>query len=178
MTPYQRALEIITSNHEEAFINSLLDKLKESGFLYHPTLQFSILMLIFRHRPKRIGEKFGRIYDAIMQWNLPTWTNEPFRSAFIEQFELYIRDMRKAIDLCPQADTADEKLRVESILKALALQLCIADPDNFQHYNRNRSLYYRYVSLLRPSSSDILLDKAFRALGGYYVPLRHKAITR
>ncbi len=168
MTPYQRALEIITSNHEEAFINSLLDKLKESGFLYHPTLQFSILMLIFRHQPKRIGEKFGRIYDAIMQWNLPTWTNEPFRSAFIEQFELYIRDMRKAIDLCPQADTADEKLRVESILKALALQLCIADPDNFQHYNRNRSLYYRYVSLLRPSSSDILLDKAFRALGGYY----------
>lgn len=168
MTPYQRALEIITSNHEVAFINGLLDKLKESGFIYHPTLQFSILMLIFRNQPKRVGEMFGRIYDAIMQWNLPTWTNEPFRSAFIEQFELYIRDMRKAIDLCPQADTVDEKQRVESILKALALQLCIADSDSFTHYNRNRSLFYRYVSLLRPADSDILLDKAFHALNGVY----------
>lgn len=168
MTPYQRALEISTSNREVAFINGLLDKLKESGFLYHPTLQFSILMLIFRNQPKRVGEMFGRIYDAIMQWNLPTWTNEPFRSAFIEQFELYIRDMRKTIDLCPQADTADEKHHVESILKALALQLCIANPASFSHYNRNRSLFYRYVSLLRPSDSDILLDKAFHALNGNY----------
>lgn len=166
MQPYKKALEIITEGHEENFIRGLLDKLKESGFLYHPTLQFAILMLIFRHQPKRIGEMFGRIYDAIMQWNLPTWTNEPFRSAFIEQFELYIREMRKAIDLCPQADTAEEKLRVESTLKALALQLCIANPENFPHYNRNRSLFYRYISLLRPSSSDILLDKAFRALSG------------
>ncbi|MDE6130508.1 MAG: hypothetical protein K2F74_02845, partial [Muribaculaceae bacterium] len=170
MTPYLRALEIITEKREDDFIRGLLDKLKESGFIYHPTLQFAILMLIFRHRPKRVGEMFGRIYDAIMQWSLQTWTHEPFRSAFIEQFELYIREMRKAIDLCPQADTAEEKLRVESTLKALALQLCIAEPDNFPHYNRNRSLFYRYVSLLRPSSSDVLLDKAFRALHGDYSP--------
>ncbi|MDE6097976.1 MAG: hypothetical protein K2G24_03720, partial [Muribaculaceae bacterium] len=168
MAPYQQATDIIKNRREGNFINGLLDKLKESGFLYHPTLQFTILMLIFRQQPRRVGEMFGRIYDAIVQWNLPTWTNEPFRSAFIEQFELYIREMRRAIDLCPQADTSYDKLRIESTLKALALQLCIADPASFPHYNRNRSLFYRYISLLRPANSDILLNKAFRALNGDY----------
>lgn len=168
LIPYRQALKIIHEGKEEIFIADLLGKLEKSGFLYHPTNQFTILMLIFRKQPERVGQLFGRIYDVLMEWNLETWTNEPFRSAFVEQFELYINEMRRTIDVCPQADTAQEKARVENMLKALALQQCIAASDTFANYSRNRSLYYRYISLLRPSSADILIDKAFHALDGHF----------
>lgn len=170
LLPCLRALDIIVEGNEKKFISNLLDKLRKSGFLYHPTLQFTILMLIFRHRPEHVGELLGRIYDVIMEWNLPTWTNEPFRSAFVEQFELYIKEMRRTIDQCPQADTPAEKTNIENMLKALALQQCIADPDQFPHYNRNRSLFYRYVSLLRPANAGLLIDKSFDALAGDFSP--------
>lgn len=168
LSPYRQALKLIHEGKEVVFIQDLLSKLEKSGFLYHPTNQFAILMLIFRKQPERVGEMFGRIYDVLMEWSLDNWLNEPFRSAFVEQFELYINEMRRTIDVCPQADTAQEKARVENMLKALALQQCIADSNTFASYSRNRSLYYRYISLLRPSSADILIDKAFRALHGQF----------
>lgn len=168
MQPYRQALNLIVDGRELDFINSLLSKLERSGFLFHPTLQFTTLMLIFRRRPGHIGELFGRIYDVLMEWSLDTWTNEPFRSAFVEQFELFIREMRRTIDNCPQADTPAEKSRVESMLKALALQLSIADKSTYPHYNRNRSLFYRYAALMRPTSAHEYIHKAFRALQGEF----------
>ncbi len=172
LDPIARALEIAMRGKENRYIKDLQKKLGESGYLYHPSLQLSVLMLILRRKPELVRTYLGSIFDTIMAWPLDTWTTEPFRSAFTAQLEIYIRQASHEIDLFPQADSAADNERIEKNIIALALQMLIggssADSARLRH---SRSLFYRYVSLQRPSKSDELLEKSLHTLLGLNCPL-------
>lgn len=171
LDPFRSVLELVDEGKECEFVENLMTKLRESGYLYHPARQFSLLMMIFRTEPELVQTYLGKIFETIMEWRLETWTTEPFRSAFVRQFEIYIRQTCKEIDLLPQADTQADIDRIEKIVTAIALQMLISGDASSAQYKRNRSLFYRYVSLLRPVRSDELLDKAFLTLMGASLPL-------
>lgn len=162
--PYLRAISLLMQESYESYVMGLMEKLRKSGYLYHPKLQFATMMAIFRLKPELIKKSLGSIYDAVMQWRLNTWTEEPFRSAFVEQFEIYVADARHRIDELPQPETDADFGNLENVLTAIALQLHIAEDDRFAGYNLNRSRLYRYASLARPRSGEALLDKAFYTL--------------
>ncbi len=168
LAPYSEALELISAGTQDVFVASVFDKLEKSGYLYHPAMQFGVLMLIFREQPDRVRSYLNRIFESIYGRDLANWKREPFRSAFVEQFEMYIRQSRKEIDALPIADTREQKNTLETIIIAIALQLLLSeDPDR---YTRNRSLLYRYISLLRPLQSEALLSKSFLSLMGARMP--------
>lgn len=171
LDPFRLVLELVESGKEREFVESLMTKLRESGYLYHPARQFSLMMMIFRTEPALVQTYLGKIFETIMEWKLETWTAEPFRSAFVRQFEIYIRQSCREIDLLPQADTQADIDRIEKIVTAIALQMLISGDSTSSQYKRNRSLFYRYISLLRPVRSDELLDKAFLTLMGVNLPL-------
>lgn len=162
--PYLKAIGLLTDGHYETYIMGMMEKLRKSGYLYHPKLQFATMMAIFRLKPELIKKALGRIYDAVMQWRLDTWTVEPFRSAFVEQFEIFVADARHRIDELPQPESDEDFINLENVLTAIALQLHIADPNRFAGYALNRSRLYRYASLARPRSSQALLDKSLYTL--------------
>ncbi len=171
LAPVSQAIGIIANDKEHDFIENLKQKLGESGYLYHPTQQLAILMLILRRNPSLVRNYLGGIFDTIMGWKLDTWTTEPFRSAFIGQFEIYIRQASQEINKFPQADTEADNDRIEKIITAIALQMLISGDPESPQYRRNRSLLYRYISLQRPMRSDELLDKSFRTIIGVDSPL-------
>ena len=162
--PYLRAIAMLSTDSYETYVMGLMEKLRKSGYLYHPKLQFATMMAILRLKPELIKKALGSIYDAVMQWRLDTWTVEPFRSAFVEQFEIYVGNARHRIDELPQPESAADFDNLENVLTAIALQLHIADSDRFPGYRVNRSRLYRYASLARPRSGEALLDKAFYTL--------------
>ncbi|MDE6453731.1 MAG: ATP-binding protein [Muribaculaceae bacterium] len=162
--PYLKAIDLITRGSDESYVMGLMEKLRKSGYLYHPKLQFATMMAIFRLKPGLIRKALGRIYDAVMQWRLDTWVAEPFRSAFVEQFEIYVDDARHRIDALPQVESEEDFANLENVLTAIALQLHIADAEHFAGYGVNRSRLYRYAALARPRAVDALLDKAYYAL--------------
>lgn len=171
LAPIAEALDIVDNHKESDFVRKLKDKLSESGYLYHPAAQLSVLMMILRRNPAMVRGYLGSIFDTIMGWKLDTWTAEPFRSAFIDQFEIYIRQASREIDLFPQADTEADTDRIEKIITAIALQMLISGDPTGEQLRRNRSLFYRYISLQRPAKSDQLLDKSFRTLMGVKMPV-------
>ncbi|MDO4319273.1 MAG: ATP-binding protein [Bacteroidales bacterium] len=171
LEPYRRTLEILDTSNEVRFVEDLMEKLRQSGYLYHPARQFSILMLIMRTSPELVNKYLGSIFDTIMEWKLETWSTEPFRSAFVDQFEIYIRHASAEIDLLPQADTPEDNDRLEKIVIAIALQLLISGDLESEQARRNRALFYRCISLLRPVVSDDLLDKAYLTLMGKRLPI-------
>ncbi len=171
LEPYRDLLDLVVDSKQCVFVENLMHKLRESGYLYHPARQFSMLMMIFRTQPELVQEYLGKIFETIMEWRLETWTTEPFRSAFVGQFELYIRQACREIDLLPQADTEADADRIEKIVTAIALQMLISGDSTSDRYRRNRSLFYRYISLLRPVKGEDLLDKAFLTLMGVNFPL-------
>lgn len=162
--PYRRALELIEKRGENDFVEELFDKLQKSGFLYHPAKQFGTMMLIFRVFPAKVSDYLGRIFESIFTRDLSNWKRQPFRSAFVEQFQIYVRQMRREIDALPLAENRQQKQRLETIITALALEMLLSEPNEISELTR--SLFYRYVSLLRPLNGEVLLSKSFLALLG------------
>lgn len=167
VAPYRRTLEIIAGGCEDQFVNGLLDKLEKSGYLFHPADQFAVLMLFFRLHPEKVGNYMSRIFEGILSRDLDNWKREPFRSAFVEQFEIYVRQARTKIDALPMAESLGQKARIQAVVMALALQILLGDEND--NINSNSSLYYRYISLLRPNNTRQLLSKSFLALMGVKV---------
>lgn len=166
LEPYAKSLRLIAAGTQDGFVASLFDKLEKSGYLYHPSVQLGILMLVFRENPAKVRENLNRIFESIFGRELENWKREPFRSAFIEQFEMYVRQARRDIDALPLADTRAQKEALETIINAIALQLVLSDNENDirERTGRNLSLFYRYISLLRPLQARALLTKSFLAL--------------
>ncbi len=164
--PYSLTLELVREGRHEEFISSLLGRLQKSGFIYHPSRQFAILMLIFRLFPHEVQTHLDRIFALIFERKLSNWQREPFRQAFIEQFDLYINVTREAIENLPQVESPEERARIGNLLTAIALELLIAGQDGLpeEYAPRLRSLFYRYASLVSKKDSDVLLNKSFLAL--------------
>ncbi len=170
LEPYKTTLELISRNEQDHFVERLLDKLQRSGYLYHPGRRFAVLMLIFRLFPDKVGNYLNRIFESIFNRDLENWKRDPFRKAFLEQFQIYVRQARCEIDALPVAESREQKLKVETILTAIALQLLFSEGnvDN----SRSLSLFYRYVSLMRPLNVEALLTKSFLTLFGVDVGTR------
>lgn len=164
LRPYSRALEIISKGEQDEFVDSIFAKLTASGYLYHPANQLAVLMLIFREFPQKVSENLAGIFESILGRDLENWKREPFRSAFVEQFDIYVRQGRRAIDALPVADTKEQKAALESVITVTAMQMLLAD--SRKDMRLTRSLFYRYISLLRPEKGLGLLSKAFLALMG------------
>ncbi len=162
--PYRRTHELLVAGRQDEFVEGLLTKLQVSGYLYHPARQFAVLMLIFRLHPDKVGNYLNRIFETIFGRDLENWRREPFRSAFVEQFQIYVRQARRQIDALPLAETRERKMSLETIISAIALNLVLADAND--DIRRSESLYYRYISLLRPLYTEQLLSKSFLALMG------------
>lgn len=174
LEPYTRTLKVFEAGGEVEFVEDIMNRLRESGYLYHPAHRFSVLMLILRTSPELVNEYLGRIFDTIMEWDLSTWTTEPFRSAFVGQFEIYIRHASEQLRRLPQAETEQEKDLLEKIVTAVALQTLIGGEDDPVRNRRNRSLLYRSIALLRPVAADTLLDKAFLTVNGVRMPIEYR----
>ncbi len=167
---YKRTLRIIQNGEERKFINDLLNNLKESGYIYHPTAQFSTMMILFRMSPELVNSSLGNIFDTLMGWDLETWKTEPFRQAFVEQLEIYIQETRQELDSFLQAETASDNEKIERVLTAIAIQQSLATESDSVDIRLNKSLFYRYLSVLRKAKASVLLDKSYLALMGVSLP--------
>lgn len=171
---YKRTIYLIKNGEERKFINDLLNNLKESGYIYHPTTQFSTMMILFRLSPELVNSSLGNIFDTLMGWDPETWKTEPFRQAFVEQLEIYISETREEIDSFLQAETAADNEKIERVLTAIAIQQALATANDSVDIRLNKSLFYRYLSVLRKAKASVLLEKSYLALMGVHLPTDYK----
>lgn len=159
LEPYRRAFRLMEQGKTDEFVEGLFDRLRISGYLYHPAEHFGSLAVIFRAYPEKVSYYLERIFESLFSRELDNWQVEPFRGAFVEQFEIYISQARREIDALPMAETRAQKAAIQALVLAIAMQMLLADSDR-RTGARNRSLYYRCISLLRPLGNEALLFKA------------------
>jgi len=167
---YLEAHEIICRNGETAFIAELLSNLKESGYLYHPNMQFAIMMIFFRMSPELVNTSLGNIFDTLMGWDPSTWKTEPFRQAFVEQLEMFISETSSEISDFIRPETGDENELIEKMLTAIAIQQSLVNKTDNVDLRHNLSQFYRYVSLLRQARAEALLQKSYLTIMGAQLP--------
>lgn len=166
---YIKAAELINNESKEEiqetstlFINNLFDKLRISGFVYHPIKNFSILSCLFRREPKLMHHRIKELLDIISKKDIQIWEKEPFCSALIKLLELYIRESDGMID-----KTKENKELIDNNILALAVQLLLvkdSDKSNIVDYRLNAARVCVLSSYLNHSKPEQFVNAAFYTL--------------
>ena len=158
------ALQTIADEKETEYINDIFFKLKNSGFLYHPTKHFCVATYIFRIKPDLMGTMINDLFDVVRSHDLVHWKKEPFRTELIKQLETYIK--RNEILVAQSPDKVEYYYKG---FQALAIQLLLADEDEeLIDIPLNRSMMYRYASHLQFANKRRMADMSLNSLQGLY----------
>ncbi len=161
---YEEAVRLIAQNGHVQCIDSLLRKMQKSGYLYHPERKLKMLMCIFNLQPDIMEEKMQVIFDTILTGDKANWRTEPFRSAFISMLSLFIEKKRIHIDRLSSIENEEAHENLTRLIKALAIQLLLANERDHFERQLNRAMLYRYLTYVKGSKKEVLFEKAFDSL--------------
>lgn len=165
---YSEAVTLISEGRHISFIDDIFHHLNESGYLYHPKKQFRILMLILRLCPMLLVERMAQLFEILHKWELINWTEEPFRSALVDQLEIFINELSNRVDMISSNESKADNGLIMRMVLAIAIQLFIANDSDNINVPLKRSKFYRYISQINPSSVDLLLRKSITAILGAF----------
>ena len=163
---YIKAAELIDNDACESiedsssrFIDDLFNKLRVSGFVYHPSKNFNILSCIFLRKPELMNNRMKELLDIISKKDIRIWEREPFSSALIKLLELYIKECDSKIN-----KTKDNKELVYDNILALAVQLLLlkdANNSSIADYRLNAARLCVQSSFLNPTNTERLVNAAY-----------------
>lgn len=166
---YIRAAELIDNETKKdsddtpnLFIDNLLNKLRVSGFVYHPSKNFNILSCLFLRKSELMNNRIKELLDIISNKDIQIWEREPFSSALIKLLELYIRECDGRID-----KTKDNKELIDNNMLALAIQLLLIKDSNVSSiadYRLNAARLCMLSSYLYPLYPERLVNAAYHIL--------------
>lgn len=102
------------------FIETLFDKLKKSGFVYHPNKNFNIMSCLFLNDRNLMEDKVEELFGILRQWGLDIWMKEPFRSTLINVLEVYINENIWKVDR-----EKNTLALVNNLMQALSIQFLL-----------------------------------------------------
>lgn len=165
-TQYGVAASKILDKTYSDFIDKMFHRLKEAGYLYRPKRQFRIMMTILKLRPEMINSRMGELFEALHNWELSNWQSEPFRSALVQQLQIFIEGNSSQINLLPAHDSSEDNKTIIRMILAIAVQSILATDKDEIDLRINKAMLYRYISYLYPGNVDVLLEKGTEALLG------------
>ncbi|MCM1377910.1 MAG: ATP-binding protein [Clostridium sp.] len=168
------AAELMAEGREEEFVDNILENLKQAGYLYHPRKQFRIMMTVLRLRPELISDnkdtgrtsRITALFEALHSWPVANWMEEPFRSALVEQLEIFISENSSKVENLFYNNNGDDNRQLNRIIRAIAIQSLLAKPSDNIDISHNRALLYRYLSFFHSDDIDPLLYKSVGAILG------------
>lgn len=163
------ALKIVLEGKQQQYIEDIFSKLRTSGYLYRPENKLRTLMCIVSLNGEWMDSHMTTLIDIIHKGKEAVWKAEPFRTAFVNQLQLYIDTNHLRLDLASDVDGPEETERLDKMIISLAIQQLlrsdvIEDPD--VDYTVNRSRLYRYFSFKRNVDRKKMLEKAYKVLSG------------
>lgn len=148
------------------YIGRMLDNVARSGYLYEPERQLSILINLFRLKPRLADEKMDDLLGVIISRPLEQWKAEPFRSAFITLLLYFIDTLRPIADNVADLEERDDRQALNRIVKALAIFQLLSEPGDATDLSVYVAMLDRYLSFYNDSYRDALLDLSREAAAG------------
>lgn len=163
---YQEAVRLIASGEQEEYTDALFAKMKKSIFLYRSKDRLNVLMCVCRLDKELLEQKIESCFDVLLTGNYPNWMSEPYHSAFVTLLGWYIDWNCVRFDHTGFIEDEAEEQTLERVVRALAIQMLLAEENASFDKKLRRCMLYRYLTFLKGSSPDILLEKAFATLTG------------
>ena len=112
-----KANEMLDDGTGNAFIDDIFEKLKSSGYVFHPQKNFNIMSCLFLADQQLMEDRMEKLFDIIRQWKLEIWAKEPFNSTMTKIIELYVSENIWSVDRIKNNDAL-----VSNLAQALTIQ--------------------------------------------------------
>ncbi len=164
---YAEASRLRTEGKANEYIDRCLTNLRDSENLYQPESKLRIMMCLLSGDNALMTEMMDRIFEIIVRGNKANWQVEPFRSAFVEMLSLYINEHRD------KATRAAGVATIHRLIKAIGIQMLLAQPSDGIDCALNRATYLRLLAYIQRYASTDILDDAFFSL---FTPFTSKTL--
>lgn len=166
---YIKALDFVEQGKEEETIDSLLNKLQNTGYVFHPKKYFYIMMCLFIIKSKDedglafVARMMPKIFDTLRSCDISNWKRKPFKLVWIKLLEFFIQTLRSNQD-----KLLTDKNALANIVQALALQFNLAKEDDelLIDSTLNLSMLYRYCIRVGVVNPGQMLDVTYHTLIG------------
>lgn len=169
---YIEAVRITDLGRAEQFIDETIDKLRTSGFVYHPRKNLFMVLCIFIHDPRLMNAKFPSLLETLLGAKLDLWTRKPFGPLFIRIISNFVAYAHCNYDLTIVDSDMQERLII-----ALNLELNMREKCSLRKPSPDaridHSLMLRLCSLMHVQRPERLLDMAVTSLIANDTAMRH-----
>ena len=115
-----KANEMLEDGSGNVFIDNIFEKLKSSGYVFHPQKNFNIMSYLFLADQQLMEDRMDKLFDIIRQWKVEIWGKEPFNSTMTKIIGLYVNENIWSID-----HLKNNEPLISSLSQALTIQLIL-----------------------------------------------------
>ena len=170
---YMRCLSLSASGRVGEEIDSILGKIRHSGYIYRPHSRMRQLIALFSMQPQLLEEKIDSILDLVAE-RAKDWKQPSFTDAFSSFFRFYIAANRDRANRVAVIDEDESRVLLNRMVRSLCFLLLMTGGggSDGQFY---KSLLLHYLSFVRMKSvlnaadikkglADTLAERAFTTL--------------
>ncbi len=169
----QESLALMKANKCSDEIDSIINKIKKSGYIYHPHRRMRLLISLFSLQPQLLEEKIDSILDLVAEC-AKDWKQPSFNNAFSSFLHYYIMSNRERVNRIAVVYDEQSRILVKRMIRSISYYLLMSEGEdaNAQLY---RSMLCQYLSFIKTKSvlssknvahslSATLVEQAFTTL--------------
>ena len=158
---YIEALHLIESGKHIDYVDDVIRKVKDSGYLYEPKKKMRILMSVFVLSKFSMREQIEPLFDAIIEKHGDVHFQDNYLEAMKVMLDMFIASEHTGIDKITRISSKDTRDRVKMLIKAIVILILLNKENGQRDTSLLLSRLYRYASLIVNIGKDSLLEKAY-----------------
>lgn len=170
---YLQCLALMKEGRCGEEIDTILRKIRSSGYIYHPHRRMQMLIAMFSMQPELLEEKIDSILDLVQEC-AKNWKQPSFYDAFSSFLRFYVMSNRDRANRLAVVDDQQSRSLLKRMVRSICFLLLMTDGKeaNAQLY---KSMLFHYLSFVRSRSvldnkdarrnlSETLVEQAFTTL--------------
>lgn len=141
---YQQCLSLMKENKCSEEIDSILSKIKNSGYIFHPHRRMRVLIALFSLQPSLLEEKIDQILDIIAEC-AKDWKQTSFNNAFSSFLHFYITSNREKANRIAIANDEESSMILKRMIRSICYYLLMAKGADIDH-QLYRSILLQFLS--------------------------------
>lgn len=141
---YQKCLSLMKENKCSEEIDNILNKIKNSGYIFHPHRRMRVLIALFSLQPSLLEEKIDQILDIIAEC-AKDWKQTSFNNAFSSFLHFYITSNREKANRIAIANDETSSTILRRMIRSICYYLLMAKGTNIDH-QLYRSILLQFLS--------------------------------
>lgn len=160
---YVSAVQTLAQGEGDAYVEDILEKLRISGYVYHPRKRLSTLLCLFIVSTDLMDTHFRELLEVLRSHEIALWARHPFGLLWVKILSHYIQHIYREVDRLA-TDAATQQTVVLTLETLERIRERLSTDAGLIDRRFNHALLLRLCSQMHVREPERLLDRAIKHL--------------